>query len=268
MSVMGTSSATLELKDIHVRRDDTSVIGSISCRVEDDQHWVILGANGSGKTTLMRIMALYDHPTSGTVDVLGERLGQVDIRVLRQRVGYAAAALADQLRRELTARDVVMTARYAALEPWWHQYTDEDQSRAQFCLGELGVGHLADRSFGTLSSGEQQRVLLARTTMNDPALILLDEPSARLDLGGREELLATLAEIIRRPTGPPIVMVTHHVAEIPQSITHAMLLQRGDVLTGGPIDETLTAASLSECFGLSLELERRHNGRFNAWASQ
>lgn len=268
MNIMGTNSATMELRDIHVRRDDTVVIGGISCKVEDDQHWVILGANGSGKTTLMRIMALYDHPTSGTVDVLGERLGQVDIRVLRQRVGYAAAALADQLRRELTALEVVMTARYAALEPWWHQYTDEDRARARFCLGELGVGHHAERSFGTLSSGEQQRVLLARTTMNEPALILLDEPSARLDLGGREELVATLAGIISRPIGPPIVVVTHHVAEIPQGITHAMLLQRGAVLSVGPIEETLTAASLSECFGLPLELEHRHDGRFNAWASQ
>jgi iron complex transport system ATP-binding protein len=162
----------------------------------------------------------------------------------------------------------VITARYAALEPWWHQNTDEDRTRARFCLGELGVGHHADRSFGALSSGEQQRVLLARTTMNDPALILLDEPSARLDLGGREELVAALADIIRRPTGPPIVVLTHHVAEIPQGITHAMLLQCGNILTAGPIDETLTAALLGECFGLPLELERRHDGRFNAWASQ
>jgi iron complex transport system ATP-binding protein len=161
-----------------------------------------------------------------------------------------------------------MTARYAALEPWWHQYTDEDRARALFCLGELGVDHHAQRSFGTLSSGEQQRVVLALTTMNDPALILLDEPSARLDLGGREELVATLADIIRRPTGPPMVVVTHRVAEIPQGIAHAMLLQRGDVLAAGPIDETLNAASLSECFGLPLELGRRHDGRFNAWACQ
>jgi iron complex transport system ATP-binding protein len=219
-------------------------IGRMSYKVEDDQYWVTLGANGSGKTRSMRIMAFYNHPTSGTVDVLGERLVQAEIRVLRERVGYAA------------------------LEPRWHQYTDEDRARALFCLGELGVGHHAERSFGTLSSGEQQRVLLARTTMNGPVLILLDEPSAQLDLGGREELVATLADIIRRPTGPPLVVVTHHVAEIPQGITHAMLLQRGDVLTAGPIDETLTAASLSECFGLPVELERRHDGRFNARACQ
>lgn len=145
-------------------------------------------------------------------------------------------------------------------------YAAEDRAKARFCVGELGVDDHADRSFGTLSSGEQQRVLLARTTMKDPALILLDEPSARLDLGSREELVTTLADIIRRPIGPPIVVVTHHVAEIPQGITHAMLLQRGDVLAARPIDETLTAESLSECFGLPLELERRQDGRFNAWA--
>ena len=189
MANMGPTPAmsqppALELNNIHLHRDGTDVIGNISSRVEQDQRWVILGANGSGKTSLMRIMALYDHPTSGTVDVLGERLGRTDVRTLRQRVGYASAALASQLRVELEVVDVVKTAKFAALEPWWHRYDDADTERAVQCLERLGVDRFARRTFGTLSSGEQQRVLLARTLMNDPAVVLLDEPSARLDLGG------------------------------------------------------------------------------------
>lgn len=256
----------LELCDIHVRRGDTTVIGKISSRVERDQRWVILGANGSGKTSLLRIMALYDHPTSGVVEVLGERLGRTDVRVLRRRVGYAAAALADQLRPALTAHEVVKTAKFAALEPWWHRYDEADDERALACLDRMNVAHHARRSFGTLSSGEQQRVLLARTTMNDPAVILLDEPSARLDLGGREELVQTLSALALDPDAPPIVVVTHHVDEIPPGFTHAMLLRDGNVLEAGRLDDVLTSDNLSDCFGMSLTLERRSSGRFSAWA--
>ncbi len=257
---------SLELVDVHLRRDGTTIIGKISSKVEHNQRWIILGANGSGKTSLMRIMALYDHPSSGTVEVLGERLGTTDIRVLRRRVGYTAAALADQLRRELSVEDVVKTAKFAALEPWWHHYDDADRERALSCLAQLEVDHLADRTFGSLSSGEQQRVLLARTLMNDPSVILLDEPSARLDLGGREQLVATLGDLATDPLAPPVVMVTHHVDEIPTGMTHVMMLKHGNVLTAGPIEATLTADALSECFDIPLELERRSTGRFSAWA--
>ena len=257
---------TLELRDIHVRRDSTRIIGSISARVERDQRWVILGANGSGKTTLMRIMALYDHPTTGSVSVLGERLGATDVRVLRRRIGYMSAALTNQLRPQLSALDVVRTARYAALEPWWHQYTSHDDERARFCLAQMNVANHENRTFGTLSSGEQQRVLLARTLMNEPAVVLLDEPSAGLDLAGREELVASLAELALNPDAPPLVIVTHHVDEIPPGTTHAMLLRDGDVLIDGPLDATLTSETLSACFDLPLVLDRRSSGRFSAWA--
>lgn len=264
-AVSGAAPA-LELSDVHLHRDGTDVIGSVSLRVEQLQRWVILGANGSGKTSLMRIMALYDHPTSGTVEVLGERLGRTDVRSLRRHIGYAAAALADQLRPELSAVDVVKTAKFAALEPWWHRYDDADAERAVTCLARMGVGSLARRTFGSLSSGEQQRVLLARTLMNDPAVILLDEPTARLDLGGREQLVATLGDIAVDEGAPPLVVVTHHVDEIPPGTTHALLLQRGGVLASGPLAETLTEETLSECFGITLRLERRDAGRLTAWA--
>ncbi len=258
--------AAIELRDVHVQRGGHDIIGRISLRVESVDRWIVLGANGSGKTTLLRTMAMYDHPTSGTVEVLGERLGRTDVRTLRQRVGYASAALADQLRPGLRALDVVMTARFAALEPWWHRYTDDDAARATHCLTELGVERFADRTFGSLSSGEQQRVLLARTLMNEPAVVLLDEPASRLDLGGREQLVVTLDELAANPAAPAMVIVTHHVDEIPPSMTHALLLRDGEAVACGPLEAVLTADALSACFDLPLGLERRPDGRFSAWA--
>jgi iron complex transport system ATP-binding protein len=258
------SGPTLNLDQIVMRRGTTTILDGVTFRVHAGERWLILGANGSGKTSLVRIAGLYEHPTSGTV--LGERLGRTDVRVLRRRIGFASAALADQLRPNLTALDVVRTARYAALEPWWHRYTAEDDERALACLERMGVGRFAAREIGTLSSGERQRVLLARTLMNDPAIILLDEPSARLDLGGREQLVEALDELGADPTAPPTVVVTHHVDDIPPTSTHVLLLRRGSVLRMGPIEEVLDGPSLSATFGLDLEVERRPNGRFSAWA--
>ena len=258
----------LDLADIGFVRDGRAILDGVSLRVRAGEHWVVLGANGCGKTTLVRIAALYEHPSSGSVSVLGERLGSTDVRTLRRRIGYASAALAAQFRPELLAADVVMTARFAALEPWWHRYDRADRIAARDRLALLGVGRLADRAFGTLSSGEQQRVLLARTLMNEPAVVLLDEPSARLDLGGREQLVGALAEMASRPDGPASVLVTHHVDEIPLGTTHALLMRDGRSLAAGPIEEVLTAPALSTCFGLALELDRRPDGRFTAWATR
>ena len=256
----------LSLDAVTVTRDGRAIVDDVSIEVLPHERWVVLGPNGSGKTTLLRLMALYEHPSSGTVDVLGERLGRTDVRVLRRSVGFASAALAAQLRPGLEALDVVRTARYAALEPWWHRYTEEDDERARECLRQLGVEQYADRQLGTLSSGEQQRVLLARALMNDPAVVLLDEPSARLDLGGREDLVATLGALAADRAAPALVLVTHHVDEIPTGMTHAMCLRDGASIAAGPIDSVLTDQTLSTCFGLTLHLERRADGRFSAWA--
>lgn len=247
------------------RREQRRILDDVTLTVRPGEHWLVLGANGSGKTTLLRIAAMYEHPTSGRVRVLGEELGRTDVRRLRRRVGYASASLAAELRPALTAADAVITARYAALEPWWHSYTDGDRQRAVDCLARMGVGQLADRALGTLSSGEQQRVLLARTLMNDPGVVLLDEPSARLDLAGREQLVTALAEMAAMSDGPPFVLVTHHVDEVPEGISHALLLKDGRGIAHGPIDEALTAESLSDCFSMPLALERRADGRLTAW---
>src|SRR4051794_36052241 len=259
-------TAVLRLDNVTFVRDERVILSPLSWKVLDGQRWVILGANGSGKTTLLRIAAMYEHPSTGDVRVLGERLGRTDVRVLRRRIGYMSPSLAAQLRPELRCLDIVMTAKYAALEPWWHRYDDVDEARARACLERMGVGWLAERSMGTTSSGEQQRVLLARTLMNEPAVLLLDEPSARLDLGGREQLVQALAELTTDPTAPPLILVTHHLDEVPAGMTHVLMLGDGKVVASGPIGRTLTSQNISACFGMSLTLERRNDGRFSAWA--
>ncbi len=255
----------IDLDEVTVRRNGTTMLAGVSWRVFPDQNWVVVGHNGSGKTTLLRVASLYLHPTEGTVRVLGETLGRTDVRSLRARIGVASQALADQLRGDLEARDVVMTGRHGALEPWWHTYDDADRDKAVFELDRVGVGHLAARRFGTLSAGERQRVQLARTLMADPALLLLDEPAAGLDLAGREDLVDRLADLAADDTAPPIVLVTHHTEEIPDHFTHAMLLSDGRIVEAGPIGDVIDEATLSAAFGLTLRLERR-DGRWLSWS--
>jgi iron complex transport system ATP-binding protein len=257
----------LALRDVSLLRSGRHLLHDIDWTVAAGQRWVVLGRNGSGKSTLVRIASLYLHPSTGTVDVLGERLGRTDVRRLRTRLGLASAGMGDMLRPDLAAYEVVMTAKNAALEPWWHTYDDADRSRARRCLADVGIDGFADREFGSLSSGERQRVLLARTLMNDPGLLLLDEPTAGLDLAGRETLVAGLAEIARQPSGPAVVLVTHHVEEIPAGFTHGLLLTDGGVQAAGPLEHVLTSEQLSACFGMPLGLERRHD-RWWAWGTR
>jgi iron complex transport system ATP-binding protein len=261
------STEVLALEGVSLRRDDRLILDAIDWSVHEDEHWVVLGRNGSGKTTLIRIASLYLHPSTGTVRVLGETLGRTDVRTLRASVALSSAALANRLRPEIAAVDVVMTAKYAALEPWWHTYDDRDRQRAVSLLTEHGCGLLADHPFGSLSSGERQRVLLARTLMAEPGLILLDEPTAGLDLGGREELVLSLDALASDHRSPPSVLVTHHVEEIPVHFTHVLLLADGRILVAGPVDDVLTDAAVSTCFGLPVQLERR-DGRWSARASR
>lgn len=251
------TDAVLALDHVTVRRDGRTLLDDVSWTVRANERWVVLGRNGSGKTTLVRVASLYLHPTAGVVRVLGETLGRTDVRTLRTRIGVMSAAMADLMRPQLAARDVVMTGRHAALEPWWHHYDDRDRTRAAALLTQVGVGSVAGQTFGTLSSGERQRVLLARTLMNEPGLVLLDEPMAALDLGGREELVATLATLAADSSAPALVLVTHHLEEVPPGFTHALLLDAGRVQAAGPIASVLTDAGLTHCFGLPVRLDRR-----------
>jgi iron complex transport system ATP-binding protein len=241
------------------------VLAGIDWQVGPGERWVVLGANGSGKTSLLRMAGGWLFPTMGTVEVLGHRLGRVDIRTLRRRLGYASGALAAQMRPSVTGLEVVVAAKHAALETWWHSYDDADRHRARALLERMGCGHLADRAMSTASDGERQRVQLARTLMVDPDLLLLDEPTAGLDLGGREALVGRLAGLAADPQAPATVLVTHHTEEIPPGFTHALLLRGGRVLAAGPLDTTVTADALSACFDTAVTLERRA-GRFIALA--
>lgn len=256
-------SAVLELADVSVRRGRTSMLDRVTWVVKEGERWVVLGANGAGKTTLLQVAGAQLHPTSGAVGVLGELLGSVDVFELRPRIGVTSAALAEQVPRQEIVRDVVISASYAVLGRWREQYDDVDVARAEALMREVGVTRLADRTFGTLSEGERKRVLIARALMTDPELLLLDEPAAGLDLGGREDLVSTLSVLAYDPESPATVLVSHHVEEIPPGFTHVIMLRDGAVVTAGPIEETLTDAALSATFGMPLVLEH-HEGRWSA----
>jgi iron complex transport system ATP-binding protein len=230
------------------------ILAGVNWAVEDGDRWAVLGPNGAGKTTMLQLASGYLHPTRGTVDILGHRLGRVDVRKLRERIGLVSAAVAKKLVPTVSAHDIVMSARYAHLEPWWHRYTDEDRARAFELLESAGFAEVSDRPFGVLSEGERQQVLLARTLMADPELLLLDEPCAGLDVGGRERLVGRLGRLAQDGSAPAIVLVTHHVEEIPASFSHVLLLRGGRVVVAGPLGSALTSESLSDCFGLPLQL--------------
>ena len=261
---MPTEPPVLALTGVSLVRDGRAILDRIDWQVAPGHRWIVLGPNGSGKTSLCRLAGLYLHPTTGNVDVLGKRLGRTDVRELRTRLGMTSQALADMLRPGLRAVDLVMTGRNAALAPYWHRYDEADRERAARLLARFGCADLAKARYATLSAGERQRVLLARALMADPPLLLLDEPTAGLDLAGREQLVGMLAEVAADPATAAIVLVTHHVDEIPRGFTHVLLLANGTVAAQGPIADTLTAENLSRCFGLPLALARR-NGRWMAW---
>ncbi len=254
----------LEFSDVVVRRNARDIVDHLDWSVSDDQRWVILGPNGAGKTTVLQLADTLMHPTSGTVEILGERLGRTDVFDLRPRIGFASSAMAKQVPLEETVLNVVLTAAFSVLGRWNEAYEDIDERRALRVLAEWKLDHLAERTFGTLSDGEQKRVQIARAIMTDPELLLLDEPTASLDLGAREELLALLAGYAQAPTTPAMIMVTHHVEEIPVGFTHLLLLRDGATVAQGPIAETLTSEHLTEAFGVPIRLssdDGRHTAR-------
>lgn len=244
----------------------TVVLDGVDWEVVTGQRWVVLGPNGSGKTSLALVASAWQQPSTGTVEVLGHRLGRVDVRRLRQRVALATPALARLLRPDLRAVDAVLTGARAALAPWWHTYGDDEREQARTLLADAGLAAAADRPVGALSEGERQQVLLARALMQAPDLVVLDEPAAALDLGARERLLARLAALAADPRTPPIVMVTHRVEEIPAAFTHALLLRGGRVAASGPVADVVAAGPLSACFGLALDVGHE-GGRYTARAA-
>jgi len=259
------SDEVLKLRGVSVRRETSLLLRNVDWTAHEDERWIVIGPNGAGKTTLLQVAATLLHPTEGTVEVLGERLGDVDVFELRPRIGLTSASLAERVPAAEKVIDLVLTASYAILGRWKEEYESSDVTRAVDLLDALGCAHLIRRRFATLSEGERKRVQIARAMMPDPEMLLLDEPAAGLDLGGREDLLRRLSTLAMNPKAPMMVLVTHHVEEVPDGFTHAMLLRRGALLTAGPIDQVFTARNLSRCFGLPLEIER-HQNRWRAWA--
>jgi iron complex transport system ATP-binding protein len=257
-------AAVLEFADVTVRRGDAVLLDSVNWTVEEDERWVILGPNGAGKTTLLQVAAAQMHPSDGVAGILDEVLGAVDVFELRPRIGVTSAAVAERVPRHERVRDLVVTASYGIVGRWRESYDDLDYHRADALLIELGVADLADRTFGTLSEGERKRVQIARALMTDPELLLLDEPAAGLDLGGREDLVSTLSRLAFDPDAPATVLVSHHVEEIPPGFSHGLLLRDGRVVAAGLLDHVLTAETLSTAFGMPLILDRRDD----RWAAR
>lgn len=258
-------ASVLEFADVVVRRNGRNIVDGVTWTVNDDERWVVLGPNGAGKTTVLQLADTLMHPTSGAVTILDERLGRTDVFELRPRIGFASTALARQIPADETVLNVVMTAAYSVMGRWNEEYENVDERRALRVLRDWRLEHLADRLFGTLSDGERKRVQIARAIMTDPELLLLDEPTASLDLGSREVLLALLGEYAASPVTPAIVMVTHHVEEIPRGFTHVLLMRDGKAVAQGPIADVLTPESLTETFGMPIALASA-GGRYAARA--
>ena len=255
----------MEIENLSVRRGGKTILGPLNWQVLEGQRWVVLGPNGAGKTTLLQVCSSLIHPTSGSIKILGEQLGKVDVFELRTRIGLTSSALVEQLPADELVIDVVLTAAYAMLGRWQEKYDLWDESRAMALLTALGVRELGGRNFGSLSEGEKKRVQIARALMADPELLLLDEPASSLDLGGREDLLKRIEVFAKDPLAPATVIVTHHIEEIPAGTTHALLLKEGSEVAKGDINTVITDLNLSNAYGLPISVQSE-GGRFFARA--
>lgn len=265
LSISMSSRTILALSDVSVRKGDRVILGPINFSVTEGERWVILGPNGAGKSTLIKLLAAMSFPTLGYVEILGNVLGRVDVFELRPRIGFCSSVMAENIPDDEIVRDVVLTAAYAILGRWNEAYDLWDESRAIALLTTFGVRNLGDRFFGTLSEGERKRVQICRALMADPEILLLDEPAAGLDLGGREDLLTRFSNFSRDPAAPATILVTHHIEEIPVGTTHALLMKDGLIAVSGPIDDVITSEHVSAVFGLPIDVQKE-GSRFFAKA--
>lgn len=266
-TVDDTDGAVVLLQDVGVRRltPDQVILDGIDWSVRAGEHWALLGANGAGKTTLLRLLGAQMHPTTGGVEVLGARLGRVDVRELRARIGHVSSA--QRVPEHLGAHAVVLTGHTGTVQPLWRAYDDEVRQRAHGLLAEMGIKELADRPYGVCSGGQRARILIARALMADPALLLLDEPFNALDLPSREDLIEALLQLAEGRPRLATVTVTHHVEELSPVVSHALLLREGRILARGPVTEVLTDDRLTACFGRPITVARRE-GRWAAWSGR
>lgn len=246
----------IDFREVSFVRGGRELIKNIDWQVELDERWVIIGPNGAGKTTLVRMAGAEEFPSRGVAYVLGERIGKTDMRDLRALIGVSTSALANRIPSDEKVGDLVISAGYAVLGRWMEEYDEIDIEQAVETLERVGAMHLIDRTWGTLSEGERKRVLIARAIMINPELLILDEPGAGMDLGGREDLVAYLGDLALDPDAPATVMITHHVEEIPYGFTHAMLMDEGEVVAQGLLEDVLTSENLSRTFHQPIQLDR------------
>ena len=246
----------LAFRGVGFRREGRAILADIDWTVRSGERWVVLGANGAGKTTMLRMAATYESPSEGTIDVLGHRIGTFDVRDLRTRMGFISQALVRQLPRRTKVLDLVAMGAEAKFIRMAEVWSDEMITQARAMIAAVGCSHREQDVMETLSAGEQQRVMIARGLMARPDLLLLDEPSAGLDVGGRELLVATLTNAAQADAVGAIVFVTHHMEEIPAGFTHALLLKDGRIFANGPLEEVVETQTLSACFSTPLIVER------------
>ena len=256
----------LELHNVTVEREGRSILGPINFAIRPQERWVILGPNGAGKSTMLQILATQIFPTRGTVHVLDKEMGRCDLSELRTRIGICGALISEDIPADELVRDVVLTAAYAILGRWNEAYDLWDESRAVALLTTFGVREFADRTYGSLSEGERKRVQIARALMADPELLLLDEPASGLDLGGREDLLSRFSAFAADPASPAMIVVTHHIEEIPFGTTHALIIKNGLIAVSGPVSSVITSEHMTAVFGINIEVTPA-NGRFFARSS-
>ena len=255
---------SIDLCGVSVMKSGAELISDIDWQVGKGERWILFGPNGSGKTTLLQVISTYQFPARGTASILGRQMGKTDVRQLRPRIGYVGPAPLALVRRHLKSRDIVVTGVHASfVDTRFHRYTDEDWRAADRHLATMGVEGLAGRAFGTLSEGEKKRVLIARALMTNPELLLLDEPGTGLDLGARERLVASLSALGEEEPDTTIVLVTHHVEEIPPGFDHILMLSSGRLGAIGKTAEVLTSQTLTRAYGLPLTVDSV-DGRFRA----
>lgn len=248
---------TILMQGVRLRRGGSWLLSGIDWRVEPGEQWALLGPNGAGKSTLLTLAAATTHPTSGTVELLGQRMGRTDARRLRERIGVVEARLDRKLDETYDVSTIVLTGATGTRIPLWERYDEQVKARAEELIELFGCADLSERPLGICSQGERQRVLLARALMSSPRLLILDEPASALDLPAREALLAALEALAVSDPELTTVLATHHLEELPRTTTHALLLHGGEVIASGPVEETLTSEALSRCFAIPVEVTRR-----------
>jgi len=245
----------IRLEDVSLVRSGKIILDRINWTVSPGGHWALLGANGSGKTTLLQLLAGYLWPTHGRITVLGRRFGQTDLRELRKSIGWVGSFLQVQVPFNQRPLDFIVSGKFASIGIF-ETPAEADYRLARDLVERLNCGEVLERPYGVLSQGEKQRLLIARALIAQPRLLILDEPSAGLDLLAREQLLQTLEELGRAAAAPTLIFVTHHLDEIMPVFSHVLVLKAGRILAAGAKDQVLEPNLMSAAFGVPLEVTR------------